>query len=132
MGTLSARHQEDLADILIGIETKDERKVTGSILKLSGHRQFGNEEELESDIVELIDVYAYGSLKELELGNLLNRVVDVITEHQLKIPRDFYLLVKALVTIEGVGRELDPDFNAVEHAEPFAKKLVMARMNPQG
>ncbi len=131
MGTLSARHREDLADILIGIETKDERKVTRSILKLSGHRQFGDEEELESDIVEFIDVYAYGSLKELELGNLLNRFVDVITEHQLKIPRDFYLLVKALVTIEGVGRELDPDFNAVEHAEPFAKKLVLARMNPQ-
>jgi ubiquinone biosynthesis protein len=47
------------------------------------------------------------------------------------VPRDFYLLAKALVTIEGVGRELDPDFNAVEHAEPFAKKLITDRMSPQ-
>ena len=49
----------------------------------------------------------------------------------LKVPRDFYLLAKALVTIEGVGRELDPEFNAVEHAEPFAEKLIMERMSPR-
>jgi len=47
------------------------------------------------------------------------------------VPRDFYLLAKALVTIEGVGRELDPEFNAAEHAEPFAKKLIMERMSPR-
>lgn len=57
MGSLSARHREDLADILIGIITKD---------------------------------------------------VGKITKTSLKVPRDFYLLAKALVTIEGVGRELDP------------------------
>jgi len=56
---------------------------------------------------------------------------DVIIEHHLEGPRDFYLLAKALVTIEGVGRELDPEFNAAKHAEPFAKKLIMDRMSPR-
>jgi len=50
----------------------------------------------------------------------------------LKVHRDFYLLAKALVTIEGVGRQLDPEFNAIKHAEPFAKKLIMARMSLPG
>jgi len=56
----------------------------------------------------------------------------VVSEHQLKVHRDFYLLAKALVTIEGVGRQLDPEFNAIKHAEPFAKKLIMARMSLPG
>ncbi len=131
MGSLSARHREDMADILIGIVNKDESKITKTILKLSEYRQIVESEKLESDIAELIELYAYGTLKELEIGSLLHRIMSVVAEHQLKVPRDFYLLAKALVTIEGVGRELDPEFNAAKHAEPFAKKLIMDRMSPR-
>nr|QNO52806.1 protein kinase UbiB [Methanosarcinales archaeon ANME-1 ERB6] len=131
MGKLSARHREDLADIFIGIISRDEHKITKTILKLTGRSHVRDVEELESDIAELIEVYAYGSLKELEIGGVIAHMGDVIIEHHLEGPRDFYLLAKALVTIEGVGRELDPEFNAVKHAEPFAEKLIMDRMSPQ-
>ncbi|NMX21093.1 ABC transporter [ANME-1 cluster archaeon GoMg4] len=132
MGALSARHREDLADVLIGIINKDERKITKTILKLSasGYGQIVDREKLESDIAELIEVYAYCTLEELEIGSLLHRIMNVVAGHRLKVPRDFYLLAKALVTIEGVGRELDPEFNAVKHAKPFAEKLILERMNP--
>jgi ubiquinone biosynthesis protein len=131
MGRLSARHREDLADIFIGIISRDEHKITKTILKLTGRSHVRDVEELESDIAELIEVYAYGSLKELEIGSVITHMGDVIIEHHLEGPRDFYLLAKALVTIEGVGKELDPEFNAVKHAEPFAKKLIMERMSPR-
>ncbi len=131
MGTLSARHREDLADILFGIVNKDGSKIAKSILKLSEYRQIVDNEKLESDIAELIELYAYRPLKELEIGSLLHRIARVVDEHRLKGPRDFYLLAKALVTIESVGRELDPEFNAVKHAEPFAEKLIIERMSPR-
>ncbi len=131
MGSLSARHREDLADILFGIVNKDESKITKTILKLSEYRQIEDNEKLESDIAELIELYAFGTLKELEIGSLLHRIARVGEEHRLEGPRDFYLLAKALVTIESVGRELDPEFNAVKHAEPFAEKLIMGRMSPR-
>ncbi|RCV63676.1 ubiquinone biosynthesis protein [Methanophagales archaeon] len=131
MGSLSARHREDLADILFGIVNKDESKITKTILKLSEYRQIMDNEKLESDIAELIELYAYRPLKELEIGSLLHRIARVVDEYRLKGPLDFYLLAKALVTIESVGRELDPEFNAVKHAEPFAEKLIMERMSPR-
>ena len=131
MGSLSARHREDLADILFGIVNKDESKITKAILKLSEYGQIVDSEKLESDIAELIELYAFGTLKELEIGSLLHRIARVGEEHRLKGPPDFYLLAKALVTIESVGRELDPEFNAVKHAEPFAEKLIMERMSPR-
>nr|QNO52281.1 protein kinase UbiB [Methanosarcinales archaeon ANME-1 ERB6] len=131
MGKLSARHREDLADIFIGIISRDEHKITKTILKLTGRSHVRDVEELESDIAELIEVYAYGSLKELEIGGVITHMGDVIIEHHLEGPRDFYLLAKALVTIEGVGRELDPEFNAAKHAEPFAEKLILSRMSPR-
>nr|QNO55266.1 protein kinase UbiB [Methanosarcinales archaeon ANME-1 ERB7]QNO57497.1 protein kinase UbiB [Methanosarcinales archaeon ANME-1 ERB7] len=100
-------------------------------MKLSEYRQIEDNEKLESDIAELIELYAYRPLKELEIGSLLHRIARVVDEHRLKGPLDFYLLAKALVTIESVGRELDPEFNAVKHAEPFAEKLIKERMSPR-
>ena len=133
MGVLSKEHRERLADILIGIITKDASKVTKTLLDLSKHKQVEDEDSeiLESDICELIEIYSACPPNELEIGTLLQHIGDVVIEYHLKLPRDFYLLAKALVTIEGVGRELDPDFSAVEHSTPFAKKLIRERMNPK-
>ena len=40
------------------------------------------------------------------------------------------LLAKALVTIEGIGRQLDPDFNMISHMKPFMKKLIQEKVSP--
>ena len=40
------------------------------------------------------------------------------------------LLIKALVTIEGVGRALDPSFKMVEHAAPLAERLWRRELAP--
>src|SRR5690606_16751769 len=45
-------------------------------------------------------------------------------------PEDLTLLAKALVTMEGVGKHLDPEFNALEIAEPFAKELLQRQLDP--
>jgi ubiquinone biosynthesis protein len=103
MGTLSARLREQLADILIGVVAQDERKLTRTIISLGRGGQSMNEEELESDIAELIKMYAFGAtLEDFDLGAFLGEISDLITAYDLKGPRDFYLLGKALSSIQGV------------------------------
>ena len=63
---------------------KDESKITKTILKLSEYGQIVDSEKLESDIAELIELYAFGTLKELEIGSLLHRTARVVEEHRLK------------------------------------------------
>ncbi len=132
MGTLSARLREQLADILIGVVTKDERKLTRTILSLGGGGQGVNEEELESDIAELIKTYAFGStLDDFDLGAFLGEISDLITAYDLKGPRDFYLLGKAMSSIQGVCAEVDPDINLMAQAKPYAEQLAVERMDPK-
>lgn len=52
-------------------------------------------------------------------------------EHRIVIPPDLLLLMKAIVTIEGIGRTLDPEFDMVKHARPFVKKLVRKKFEPK-
>ena len=132
MGTLSARLREQLADILIGVVSKDERKLTRTIMSLGQGGQSVNEDELESDIAELIKTYAFGStLEDFDLGAFLGEISDLITAYDLKGPRDFYLLGKALSSIQGVCAEVDPDLNLMEHAKPYAEQLAMERLDPK-
>jgi ubiquinone biosynthesis protein len=83
--------------------------------------------DLEADVADLVDAYAGVSLREVRLGEIVGRILDLISTHRLKLPPDLMLLIKALVTIEGVGRRLDPEFRMIEHAAPFATRVGLER-----
>jgi ubiquinone biosynthesis protein len=130
MGGISPGHREALSNILVGIVNQDAASITKTVLKLARNQYIEDVEQLEYEIYELLEQYSYRSLKSVNMGVMLNQMVTLVVKHRLKIPPNFYLLSKALITIEGVGRVLDPDFDMVKHTEPFAKKLLSERLNP--
>jgi ubiquinone biosynthesis protein len=131
MGTLLPKHREYLADIVVGIVNRDARRITKTLLQLSSGNHIENIDQLEYQVSELIELYCYQSLKNINMGEFLNELLKLISSYKLKMVPNFYLLIKALVTIEGVGRKLDPDFDMVKHTEPFAKKLLKERLSPR-
>lgn len=130
MGTLSNRTREHLAAVTVGIVNRDAGRITKSFLKISGGQTYGNTDKLESDISELVERHFYLPLKEINVGELLNQLLGIFVSHKLRLPADLYLLVKALITTEGTGRKLDPDFDMVGHARPFAKRIMSERLRP--
>ncbi|MBW1716921.1 MAG: AarF/ABC1/UbiB kinase family protein, partial [Deltaproteobacteria bacterium] len=131
MGVLLPKYREYLGSIVVGIVNRDAERITKALIPFSSSNRIENIEGLEYQIFELIEQYSYIPLKSLNMGELLNKLIKLISSYKLKIAPDFYLLIKALVTIEGVGRKLDPDFDMVKHTEPFAKKLLRERLSPR-
>ena len=130
MGTLLPKHQDYLGNIIVGVVNKDSKKITETLLRLTGTYNIENRDQLEYRVSELINQYAYIPLKEIKVGEFLNKLFRILIDFKLKLPSDFYLLSKALITIEGVGTKLDPDFDMVAHIEPFAKNLLKKRLDP--
>jgi len=131
MGRPLPKQGEYLSSIIVGIVNRDAKRITKTFLQLSNSRRIENIDQLEYQVDELVDQYSYLPLKDINMGQLLNEVIKLYVAYKLKMPPNLYLLVKALVSIEGVGRVLDPDFNMVKHMEPFAKKLLKARLSPR-
>ena len=88
-------------------------------------------EGLKPALIDLVDQYHGLPLKQIELGKLLNEVVAVIRMHRLRVRSDLMLLVKAISTIEGVGRNLDPDFDIIGHAKPFVREALIRDRSPK-
>jgi ubiquinone biosynthesis protein len=51
-------------------------------------------------------------LKDLKIGVLLRRVSAILREHSIVLPVDLTLLFKALISLEGLGRQYDPEFRS--------------------
>jgi len=52
-----------------------------------------------------------------------------LIRHNLKLPSVLYLLDKALITVEGNGRRLSPEFDIIKHMKPFVKQLLSERLS---
>jgi ubiquinone biosynthesis protein len=70
-------------------------------------------------------------LKDIRLGALLSDVTALMRDNQLALPPDLTLLFKALITLEGLGHQLDPEFHMIDHLTPFVRRVMEARYSPQ-
>ena len=131
MGRLNRENRENFADLIIAVIKKDEAKAVNALLRLATSDEEVNRHYLERDLIELIDQHFYRSLKELDLGALLHQLMDLMSKHRLHVSPDLFLMVKALGTVEGLGRILDPDFDAAEQAAPFVKHIRLDRIHPK-
>jgi ubiquinone biosynthesis protein len=131
MGRVSRRERHDFADLILYIAKRNEKKVVDVILKLVEVQGTVNRSELESDVSELIDSYIDLPLKHIEVGPIMQQLLEMVSRHKLCLKPNLYLVVKSAATVEGIGRVLNPDFEIVAHAEPFIKKLQLERYHPQ-
>jgi len=131
MGRIGRERREDFADLVMNIVRRDERKITDALLRLTVSEEEPDRHTLERSVSEFTDLHFNRPLKELELGKLLHQLLDMVAKHRLSVPPDLFLMIKALSTVEGLGRVLDPDFDATEQAAPFVRRIQMNRLHPK-
>ncbi len=130
MGSVDRRSRDELADMVFAIVQGDERKVTDALLAIVETEEDPDRRLLESDMSHLIELYAFKPLKEIRIAQVLNKILNLISRHRLRLPFDKYLMIKALATTEGVGFMLDPDFDMTARAAPFIRRLKLQRFMP--
>jgi len=67
----------------------------------------------------------------LKVRKALNSLLEILTRHRLYLKSDLFLVIKALGTVEGLGKRLDPEFEIIRHAQPFIKQIQWSRLNPK-
>ncbi len=131
MGRIGRESRENFADLVMNIVRRDERKITEALLRLTVSEEEPDRHTLERSVSEFIDLHFNRPLKELDLGKLLHQLLDMVAKHRLSVPPDLFLMIKALSTVEGLGRLLNPDFDVTEQAAPFVRRIQMDRLHPK-
>jgi ubiquinone biosynthesis protein len=129
VGRLSAARRSQIIDLLAGFVHHDEETMLEVLLDWRGNDAV-NEARLAADLGELALDYSDAQLKDLRIGALLHRVAAILREHSIVLPADLALLFKALITLEGFGRQYDPEFRLVDRVEPFLNRAMAERYQP--
>ena len=131
VGTIDRNTREDFVELVDSIVRKDETRAANCLLKITSWDEEPNMRSFEKDVAEFIGQHLYKPLKEIELGKLLQHLLELASRHRLRIYPDIFLMMKALSTVESVACALDPDFDMLQHAEPFIKKVKLQRFSPK-
>ncbi len=131
MGRVSRQDRECFVDLLAAIARRDEAKAASALLRIATPQGSLDYRLLERELGEITEDYSSRALKELDFASLLQQVMRMIVRHRLRVPPDLYLMAKALGSTEGLGRALDPEFNAMEHAIPFVRRIQFGRLDPR-
>ncbi len=131
VGRLSARRREELLQLLLGLVEREPQAVADVLLDWTGDGHGANLTVLEGEIEAFVDQYHGTPLADLHLGQMLADVTTILREHRLALPSDLALLIKAFISLEGMGRGLDPGFHMTSEALPILRQVVRARYQPK-
>ena len=131
MGRLDREGRENIVDLVMGIANRDPSALADALVRMTSWDEEPERRSLENDASEFIDRHFYRPMKELNVGKLLSQFFRIASRHRLRVHTDFLLFVKALSTIEGLGRALDPDFDVIKKAAPFVEQLHKERFYPR-
>ena len=131
VGRISPRRRDELLRLLLGLVERQPQAVAEVLLDWTDGRQGARTAQLEEDIEAFVDQYHGTPLAQLHLGEMLTEVTRVLREHKLVLPADLALLIKAFVSLESMGRGLDPDFHMAAEAQPLLRQVLRARYAPK-
>ncbi|NBT55442.1 MAG: ubiquinone biosynthesis protein UbiB, partial [Betaproteobacteria bacterium] len=109
VGRLSEARRDQLMRLLLGLVQHEPQRVADVMIEWTGDGAT-DEDGLTLEIQAFVQQYHGVALKQLRLGAMLTDLVTILRQHQLRLPPDLSLLIKAFVSLEGMGHELDPDF----------------------
>ena len=66
----------------------------------------------------------------VNMTELFNRLLDFVNKYNIRMPSDYFLLSKCLVTIEGVAKRIDPGLDIIKELEPHINKTLRAEFSP--
>lgn len=139
VGRMTDERREELLQLLLGLVEKQPREVTEVLLDWTGQAQGdGDSDEaavdqsrLTEEIAAFVDQYHGAALQDLNLGQMLGDVTTILREHQLALPPDLALLIKTFISLEGMGRALDPQFHMAQAALPMLQATMRQRYAPR-
>ncbi len=131
VGRLTHTQQEALVTLIVAVALRDPDTVARIMNRIGVPDVHTPIAEFRNDIGRILERYLGLKLEEIRTTTLLRDLLDLAVRHRIRIPKEYAVLAKASITIEGIIRRLYPRLDVLNAGLPYAKELLLARFNPQ-
>ncbi|MCU0549383.1 MAG: AarF/ABC1/UbiB kinase family protein [Leptolyngbya sp. Prado105] len=132
MGQIKPLTRERLLDTFFGIAQKDGDRVVKSLVELGALSATDDMGPVRRSVQFMLDNFMDKPFEEQSVGNISDDLYEIAYDQPFRFPATFTFVMRAFSTLEGVGKGLDPEFNFMEVAKPFAMQLMTNGTSPDG
>jgi predicted unusual protein kinase regulating ubiquinone biosynthesis (AarF/ABC1/UbiB family) len=129
MGRIQTITREKMMGLFFGVAQKDAQQVVAALVDLGALSDTGDSSAIRRSIQYMLDNFMDKPFEEQSLNAISEDLYEIAYDQPFRFPATFTFVMRAFSTLEGVGKGLDPNFNFMEIAQPFAMRL-MSNGNP--
>ncbi len=127
VGRITPKLQSQLIDAFFHIVEKDVKGLTQDLINLEFLATTVDQNLIKPVVEKLFTDYFNLKLGEIRFKELTYELAEVIYEYPFRIPPHFTYVMRAIMTLEGIGIAMDPNFSFFDVAKPFAKEFMIRR-----
>jgi ubiquinone biosynthesis protein len=127
VGRLTERDRQELIELLQAIMQRDSQGMMNALFRLSEVEGDTDRRGLERDLMDILDTYYAVPIEEMNIGQLLMAIAEMMQEYRLRLHPDLILMIKALVTAEGTARLIYPRLDVIAESRQDIEKLARER-----
>lgn len=120
-----------IADLLLTMFHGDSAECVNAVMALTTERGPFDRTALEHEVADFIAFEAHTIIGGGQVMKGIERAVEILRRYNMELAPRFSLLLKALGTVESVGRNLDPGIDFVTIIQPFVEKFIYSRYRPK-
>ncbi len=130
VGHLSHQDRLNLIRLYAAAVQLDTKRIVKQLIRMGAVAGQFDKATLEREISRLLAKYQGLPLKDIRAQEVIGEVMAIAFRHHLRLPRDMWLLIKTLAMMEGIGLNLDPEFDIFAVSEPFAQRMMKELWKP--
>ena len=130
VGRLTKPMQEALVTLIMATALRDPDTMARMLNRIGVPEDHTPFTAFRADISTLFDRYLGLKLEQIRTTSLLRDLLDLAVKHRIRVPKEYAVLSKASIAVEGIIRRLHPQLDILEIGLPYAKELLFARFNP--
>lgn len=124
MGQVQTVTRQKLLQTFLGVAQKDAEQVVKSLVELGALAPVEDMGPVRRSIQYMLDHFMDQPFENQSVAQITDDLYEISYNQPFRFPATFTFVMRAFSTLEGVGKGLDPDFNFMEVAKPFAAELM--------
>ena len=127
VGRITPQLQAKMIDAFFHVVSKDPAGIAQDLIDLDFMKPGSNADSVRPVVEKMFEFHLNLKLKDVNFKELTYDLADVMYDYPFRLPSNFTYIMKALMTLEGIGIVTDPEFNFFETAKPYAKEFMLRR-----
>jgi ubiquinone biosynthesis protein len=132
VGYLRDKDRMDLIRLYIVAIEMDVDGLIDQLVRIGAVREDADRNRLASDLSRFLNKYNGVPIKYIRARELIDEITTITFRHRLRLPSTWWLVGQTIVMLEGIGLQLDPDFDVFKAAAPHVQTLMKNLLLPNG